>query len=175
MVFAVSGTIEGLPELLKTMEGLKKNLQKKILRAGVNEGSKIILKAAKAKCKAKFIKKSLGRRVKVYRGKGTAVGIIGPRKGQKDDAGRDPSNIAHLEEFGRKSVEVKTKKVLSDGTTIYGTKVQADPGRPFLRPAFDEARGQVGSAMAAKMAEILEKEAAKSQPDSGPDDVTTGD
>ena len=42
-------------------------------------------------------------------------------------------------EFGRAAFTVKRKKVLSDGTTIFGVEVGRQVARPFLRPAFDAA------------------------------------
>jgi HK97 gp10 family phage protein len=54
-------------------------------------------------------------------------------------------------EFGRAAFTVKTKKVLSDGTTVFGTEVGAQPPRPFLRPAFDAAGPRAIEAIAKRL------------------------
>jgi hypothetical protein len=54
----------------------------------------------------------------------------------------DPVKYAHLVEYGRRQVLLKAKKVLADGTVIYGRKVRSVAPRPFLRPAWERYRTQ---------------------------------
>jgi hypothetical protein len=48
----------------------------------------------------------------------------------------NPIRYAHLVEFGRVSVSVKSKKVMSDGAVIFGRTVKAVSPHPFMRPAW---------------------------------------
>lgn len=48
----------------------------------------------------------------------------------------NPVRYAHLVEFGRVSVTLKKKKVLSDGSVIFGKTVRGVAARPFMRPAW---------------------------------------
>ena len=51
----------------------------------------------------------------------------------------NPIKYAHLVEYGTKSGRPKgSKRVMSDGETVYGTKTQGSPPRPFLRPAWEQ-------------------------------------
>lgn len=51
---------------------------------------------------------------------------------------------AHLVEYGtRNPREVKTKKVLSDGTVFYGKSVEPMPAHPFFRPTVDNSKDSI--------------------------------
>lgn len=168
MPFEVQAKIDGLDGLFRQLrEELPKKMATKALRKGVNDGSKIILDAAKANCpvaskntvgvKPGLLRKSLGRKVKVKRSTSTVYAIIGPRTGMKDpETGMNPTQVAHLVEKGRKAVEVKTKKVLANGQQVFGKKVVAVAAHPFMRPALDTNQGAVRSAMEAAVREALE-------------------
>lgn len=62
---------------------------------------------------------------------------------------------AHLIEFGvgPRRVEAKGKRVLSDGTTVFGRLVQipAVPAKPFMRPAWDANKEMVRDIFAKEM------------------------
>lgn len=109
MSFTMQAKIEGLSGLLKALAGVDAKLRRKATRKAVGEAGKIILRAAKGKVRKKsgLLKKSLGRKVKVYRGTGTAVAIVGPRTGFRETVQRgnrqmlsDPVKYAHLVELG---------------------------------------------------------------------------
>ena len=131
----VDARIVGVPEVLAQLEALKRSARNKHVRRGVNEGTKLLLKAAKAKCPQEtgLLKKSLGRKVKVYRA--AIVGLVGPRRGYKREVRvgrrtevRDPAKYAHL----------------------------AEKNRPFLRPALSEAPAVVKAVAAAMSASVQE-------------------
>lgn len=176
MPFAIKAKIEGIEQALKNLSELTRTVRNKILRKAINGSSRLILNAAKALVPKGngMLKKSLGIRVQTYRASGTVVGIIGPRTGYKKtrqgkqqtafgkkikETGQNPAKYAHLVEFGRAEVRPSKKKVLSDGSTIYGTVARSVPPRPFLRPAFEQTRGAVVDLMAKLIDEELKKAA----------------
>jgi HK97 gp10 family phage protein len=143
-------------ELADKLAQMDRKAARVALKKGVNEATKIVLWDAKARTPRRSgqLRKSLGRLVKTYRGGAIVAGIVGPRKGFRVQwRGKyiDPVKYAHLVEFGRKEVVAgvgrggkKTgKRLLSDGTTVFGPRVRAVPPRPFLRPAWDENKGRV--------------------------------
>lgn len=109
MPYQVKDTITGLDDLFARLKAIPKKLQNKALKDGVGKAGKEILWKAKGKAprKSGLLRKSLGRKVKVYRNSGAAVAIVGPRKGFKGLAERggrevmsDPVRYAHLVELG---------------------------------------------------------------------------
>jgi hypothetical protein len=54
----------------------------------------------------------------------------------------DPAKYAHLVEYGRRAVTVRTKKVLSDGTVVYGKRVKSVPPLAPLRKALAASKGR---------------------------------
>jgi len=160
--FAIKAQIDGLGQVLARLQEADKKVRRKLLRQAVNEAGKIVLAAAKArvpKGATGQLRRSLGRKVKVYRSSGTAVAIVGPRKGYKIDVdGRavDPVHYAHLVEYGRRAAAVKTRKVLSTGKVVFGRKAAAVPAHPFMRPALDSTRDAVRQAMTRIILEGLE-------------------
>ena len=120
------------------------------VRAGIEEVTRAVLKDAKALVPERTgqLRKSLGRRVRVYRRSRVVVGIVGPRRGFKVVVGGvpvDPARYAHLVEFGRAAVRAKEGGLLSSEKTavapdqprVFGRSVGPVPPRPFLRPAWD--------------------------------------
>lgn len=164
--FTIKGKLEGVGDVFKRIENLKRSARNKILRPAINSAASVVLKAAKAKVpersnaplnieSLKLLKKSLGRKSKTYPS-GAVVAIVGARKGFRAQIGvrvrngvkskigdpiyEDPANIAHLVEFG------------------HGGPHPAPP-HPFLRPAYDETKGQVTSLIASKVKEGIAKAA----------------
>src|SRR5262249_13600056 len=124
-------------------------VRKKVLRKAINEASKIVLKAAKANVPraSGLLKKSLGRKVKVYRASGTVVAIIGPRTGFKQDVHRDGRKVAVL------ANPTKYAHLVERGT-------RHSPARPFMRPAFESTKPEVQSAMSSIIKAGLDEAAA---------------
>lgn len=174
MPFAIKAKLEGLEQALRNLEALTRTVRNKILRKAANASARIVLKAARQLVPKNtgLLKKSLGVRVQTYRASGTVVAIVGPRTGFKKtrqgkkitafgkkmkEAGQNPSKYAHLVEYGHAVIYPLRKRVLSDGTTIYGKVVRAMPPRPFLRPAFEQTKAAAVAAMNQIIAEEIEK------------------
>lgn len=143
MPFKITGRVEGLADVLSALDGVSKKIKRKGIRKGVNVAGKIVLRAAKAKVpnKSGLLKRSLGRKVKVYRSTGVAVAVVGPRVGFKQEVARggatvlsNPTKYAHLVEGGT-------------------SRSQAFP---FLRPALESSKAEVREAMANAIREVLE-------------------
>lgn len=196
MPFQVSAKIEGLEPLIKSLQALEKKAAKKILKDAVNEGSKLILKAAKANVPTGptgLLKKSLGRKVKVYRNTGKVVAIIGPRSGFKQtkqgkqltalgkkfkDAGANPVHYAHLVEFGRHAVSPQDAKVLAiafPDAVAFRPSAEAVPPHPFMRPALDSTQSAVRGVIEQKIREGIEREAGKTDDGGSDSEINAGD
>lgn len=168
----IRAEVDGLADVMKKLDGLKRRIRGRVLRQAVRAGSGIILSAAKKRVKAVshsltqkalgqlavedlelldrvgLLRNSLGVKM-VVRRDGSALAVIGPRRGFKSQIGvrkrsgkfsqkgdpiyEDPANIGHLVEFG------------------HGGPHPAPP-HPFMRPAWDESLSAVRSKMAAVMA-----------------------
>lgn len=142
MAFTIRSKVTGLEPLLRALDAAGKNLKKKGTRKAVGAAGKIILKAAKSRVRrvSGLLARSLGRKVKVYRGSGVAVAIVGPRKGYKQEVVRDgriatsdPIRYAHLVERG----------------------TMRSQALPFLQPALDSTKTQVVQAMGDALASVL--------------------
>lgn len=85
MAFAIRAEIDGLPKLIRQLEGLRKGVRNKILRPAMRKSVSIVNKAAKGLVQTNGtgqLKRSLG--VKVFIGRGGAmIGIVGPRPGYR--------------------------------------------------------------------------------------------
>jgi HK97 gp10 family phage protein len=158
--FRVKAELTGIKDLVGTLARLKKAVRNKLLRGAVGDGSKILLQAVKAKAprESGLMRKSLGRRLKVYRNSGTVVGIVGPRTGFKREVsvggragGRNPTKYAHLVEGGRRPVRIVNKKVLTDGGIFYGREVAAARAQPFMHEALAESGARVQAAVRQKL------------------------
>lgn len=161
--------VTGMESVNRRLAALENKAAKRALRKGVTAGTKLLAKGAKKRVRrgkgklAGLLRKSIGSKVKTFRGSGATVGIIGPRKGflhiMADGRRVDPIKYAHIEERGRQKVTIRKKKVLSDGTEVYGVSVAKYAGHPFMQPTLEQdgsaAELQVGIAtMKAINAEI---------------------
>lgn len=133
---SISARVDGLEPLLAKLETMKRTMGVKIARRAIGAGTKILLREAKAKTPRRhgLLKKSQGRKIKVYRQSGTVVGIVGPRTG-----------------FG---TVIKGKKV---DPVKYGPIVEARTR--FMTQARDSAKGAVASAIKTELAAGIEQEA----------------
>lgn len=100
MPLRLKAKLIGLKEAAAAMDGLKKSVQRKILRQAVTAGARPILKAVKAEQKLRRtgqLSKSLDKKVKSY--PRAVVAVIGPAKGFRIVVGKrpvDPVKYAHL-------------------------------------------------------------------------------
>lgn len=160
----------GFEELAKKLEKTLPKTAKKAIRKGVSKGSQLLAKKAKGRVHRGhggvpgLLKKSIGQKVKTYRRSGEVVGVIGPRVGFLHilNGGKrvDPVKYGHIEEKGRRVV-VAEKRFLSDGKTIFGKKVRAYQGRPFMRPTIEQDGHSAAQRMAEETAKVIETEAKK--------------
>jgi hypothetical protein len=72
----------------------------------------------------------------------------------------DPTKYAHLVEGGRKTVTPTKKKVLSDGTNIWGTSAHRVKAAPFMRPTLNQMSNS-NAEIAADVKAGLSREVAK--------------
>jgi HK97 gp10 family phage protein len=150
MPFQVKSSVTGVEEAIRALQDVDKKLRKKLLRKAVNEASKIVLRAAKgyAPVKTRLLRRSLGRKVKVYSGTGAVVAWVGPRMGFRETVGTrtrgkrkgdpvfaNPVKYAHLVERGTK----RSRAI------------------PFLGPAGESTQDAARDAMRKILIEGLEK------------------
>jgi HK97 gp10 family phage protein len=157
------GAIQALARKLNEFD---RKASRKAIKKGVNEATKLVTADAKANVPRKtgLLKKSIGRRVRSYRGGTVISGIVGPRSGFATvlASGKkvNPAKYAHLVEFGRKAVRVKKAALLADkfAKQVFGVEVAAVAPRPFLRPAWDKnetrAVGELAKALNEAIAEF---------------------
>ena len=135
--------LRGDKALEKMIQNLAPAAERKAVRPAANKAWTPVLKAARQKLKrtSKTLGSSLKKKTKTYSRKGSVwVGVLPNR--DKIDASQYPTNVLSLIEFGAKrhTITAQRRQVLSDGSVIFGKKIEhkgAKP-RPFLRPAFDE-------------------------------------
>jgi len=157
MPFKIKGQIEGLEGTLAVLKSADAKVRKKILRKACNKAGGVLLKRAKqlVPTKSKLLKKSLGRKVKVYPS-GVAVAVVGPRKGFRQEVVRDgrevlsdPIRYAHLVEGGTRPHGYKTR----------GGRHPGAKARPFLKPSLDSTKSTVKKVIANTIAEGLQEAA----------------
>ena len=85
MPFVVKAKIEGLEPLLATLDGLKRSVQKTIIRRAVDAAGKVVLDSIRplVPTDTGLLQKSMGRKVVVGRRSGVVLAIVGPRTGFK--------------------------------------------------------------------------------------------
>lgn len=130
--FAIRAEIDGLDHILRALSQLKKQAARsRVLRKALGPSTKPFMMTAKqlAPKETGLLRKSIGRKIKVYRESGRVTVIIGPRSKPSfrrevtingRTQVRNPVHYAHLVEFGT----VKTR------------------AKPFLRPAVDRHKEQ---------------------------------
>ena len=141
--YTVRDQVEGLEAIKAQLRELPRKLAAKLEKKAINEAGKLVLQRAKALApiredrrqgyKGGLLRKSLARKVKVYRNRGIIVAIVGARK----------------EGFRR---QIGTRK---DGTPIFANSTKylhlvelgtrTAQGKNFLRQALNEVRPQLTS------------------------------
>lgn len=163
--------LEGSGAVKAALADAAARVQKKATRAAVSAATKPVLSAARSIVRvgaaddpnAGLLKKSLGRKVKVFRGSGVAVGIVGPRRGFKMEKRPDGSKVRVQTKFSRYLGQKVKKGKLVDvykNPTQYGHLVNKGTKRsrafPFMEPALAAARPQVMRLMADAAREVVE-------------------
>jgi len=107
--------IDGLQDTLKHLDGLKRSVQTKILKDALTAGGKLVLEAERSQAPISkderlipgLLQMSLGTKVKVYRGSGVVVILVGPRT----KMGRDKKTKARkLSAFGRRAERLQARQ-----------------------------------------------------------------
>lgn len=129
-----------IPELQKMEKGLQsfpKKVAKKILNLALKKGAKVLSDAIKKEVPVRLgaLKESIddkGKKISDVE----QIHIVGSynRPGSKQ-----PTNYAHLVEYGHKWVVMRGKKVIAAGTKA---------PQPYMRPAFDNTREEVQQVIA---------------------------
>lgn len=160
MAFSIRARVDGLQDILRKLDELPKKLRNKFLRRAVSDAAKLILWSARARTPRRFgiLKKSLGRKVKVYRRSGTMVAIVGARVGFKQQVGTrvkasrasarypkapgdpiyaDPTKYLHLVELG--TARSKGVHMLRDALQVNKSAIR-DKMRDALSNAIADAQ-----------------------------------
>lgn len=166
--------LTGNRELRKTFQLLSRAIQNRVAKSALQAGARPIVRAARQFAPIAdatqthrgipvgvgrgLLKKSIGSRGKVSRKGKFAYVVVGPRRKKfktligmtKDGAPvyMNPTNYSHLMEGGH---DIK----------IGGRVVAHFPGTQFMERAWDASRAEAQSAIEAKFAEGVEREAAK--------------
>lgn len=136
---------QDIEDLLGTLSGLPLDMQSDIIAAGVREGAKPVVKAAKgfAPRDTGALKASITAVVRKQKRRGVAIALVGPntsyydgrkrvKKGASKEGANKPSRYAHLVEFGH---------LTKGGKHI--------TGQPFMRPAAAVGAATAPAAIAA--------------------------
>ena len=140
--------VTGARELRRHLRLLATAAANRVARRAVNMALTPVAKAAKRKAPVEtgLLKKSIGKKVKVYRRSEMVWGGVGPRKGFKgtgpDGKPRNPLMYAHLVELGTKAAR----------------KHAPTAAKPFLRPALDEQRATVMAILRQEIMAGIDKE-----------------
>ena len=151
--------VKGIDEMTKNLAKLGTRVAARGPAAAVRAGGSVIIREMRLRAPRETgsLKKSIGQKVKTYRGQKTVTGIIGARAKpyQTAQGKRNPAYYAHLVEFGTAPHATgKKKSFLRRGKGRHpGSRAQ-----PFMRPAWDSAAARARDAVVAKMEQVFDKE-----------------
>ena len=171
--------LHGAKELDALLKDLPEKMRRKVMRPALAEGSRLIVKDAKARCPVTSrphtvkgvkvlgrLRKSIGYKIKQYKNTGNWISIIGPR------LGRWGGYHAHLVEFGsaprwRDPPEMEGHglrrrgrarlKYFAELLGVRGGYTGVMPAQPFMRPAFDENKQKAVAIVGRRARAELEK------------------
>lgn len=155
--------VENATALYDFFDGVKVGVANRVLKRMLNRLALRGSRKAKDFLKPKRsgqLRKSLGTRFRKYQGGTLFAYIVAPRKGYatRDRYGNriDPRYYAHLVEKGRKAVQPKKAKVMSDGRLVYGLRARAVGAEPFMEPARKDIRSVSGRMLKAELKDGLQ-------------------
>lgn len=183
--------LAGLADVYKALDDLGKVAAPEGIRKGLGDATRTLLGSAKAKVPTdtKSLKKALGRVVRKFKVGRGYHGVVGarmdapPKRGRKAKAARFthkkaqkgyqkeravvPANYVHLVEFGTQPHAVSGgAEVGRRGKPTVGQAGKPHPGarpQPFLRPAYDEVKGDVLALIKARVRDEIHALAAKAR------------
>jgi Bacteriophage HK97-gp10, putative tail-component len=156
MAWSVKAEFTGAGDVLARLARLRPGRARTVLRRALNEATKPVLDAAKANAprQSGLLKKSLGRVTRTYVRANSVVSFIGPRSGfrravtVKDRVTgrtrtmiRNPVNIAHLTEGGRRAVRARRRVLGSQGVWL-GRFARAVAAGRWLRRAWGQTKSK---------------------------------
>jgi Bacteriophage HK97-gp10, putative tail-component len=159
MTRVIKAEFEGARDVLARLAKLRPGRARTVLRKALNEATKPVLDAAKAQAprQSGLLKKSLGRIGRTYVRSNAVVFFIGPRTGFrravtiKDRVTgktrtmiRNPVNIGHLTEGGRKAVRARRRVLGSQGVWL-GRFARAVAAGRWLRRAWGQTKAKAES------------------------------
>jgi HK97 gp10 family phage protein len=141
--------LHGAKDLQDLLNGLGDRVLRKVARQSVSAGATPIAQSAKANApeQSGLLRKSIKKKVKTYKDTQTVVAIVGPDssvRGEYKGEKRVPAKYAHLVEDGH---------IDANGNHV--------PAHPFMRPAADANESRSAQIIEQKMADGIEREAAK--------------
>lgn len=158
MSWAVKAELTGLRDVLGRVQRLgSQTVRSRVTRKAVDKASQPAAKTMKRLAPASeqgplipgLLKKSVGRKIKVYRNSGIVVMVVGPRSGFRRVVGsrkdgrpivQNPTKYAHLVEYG------------------HGGPAPAPP-HPFARPTWDQTRSSAEAILRSELLAGVEAEA----------------
>lgn len=142
MSYVVRSEIGGLKEALSALDQVSNKIRKKALKKGIAKATRVLRSEARRRAvkKTGLLRKSLAQKVIVVKKTDTVLGMVGPKRGLKQEVIRDgkhvlsdPVRYAHLVELG----------------------TSHSAARPFLRPALDAVKDQMVDLVAEAVNEAL--------------------
>ncbi len=161
----IKTTVTGATAARANVAQLTDKLARGAMRTGMAKAARVM--AAKVKSLAPvgqtgLLKKSIKSKVKTNVKRQSVIAFVGPSNkvsGQVDRFGTGdiqtvrPAKYAHLVEFGTGARGVYGQK----GRTV----TPGNPPRPFMRPAFESAKGEATATYKREVAAAIPKEAAR--------------
>lgn len=151
--------LDGVPVLLRKLQHLEKSAARKANRAALTAATKDLvsaLRSAAPRGKTRRLVKSIGRKLKTYKGSAYAVAVIGPRIGQYK------GYHGHLVERGHRIVpprrrRLKTSTLVRLAATDHSSRLV--PPHPFLEPVYDAHKHVIPAKYAAELKKRIESAA----------------
>lgn len=157
--------VEGLRELREALlRKVPAEMQGKVLQSALTAGARPIIKDAQSRAPQKTGR--LRRAIYSVRDRVASNGVfeqraVTVRQGKR--AGQRDAYYWRWIEFGRGVVERSRGALGTPEKGFFGREVKATPARPFLRPAFENRKGEALEVIRKRLAKAIEKAAAKAR------------
>lgn len=154
MATFIQAKVKGAKEIERAFKKLDERLKKRTLRASVQEGRKVFLKALRARApkQSGLLRKSLGTRAKSYKKGLIATQTIGPRSGFKREV-TFKTEYFRKERGRRVKVGERMRKEWRDPRRYAHI---TEKRNPWIRPVFEAYSGQALSVTSGKLKMELE-------------------
>jgi len=158
MPFAVKVELRGLQGVRRRLEAISVRLRKDILKKATAAGAQILAKEVKAKAPSQtgLLRKSIGYKVRIYRGGEKIVAVVGPRTGFKALVVHAGGEVAlqKTKKGARLTWDVPGSTLSWRNPTQYAHLVELGhggphpaPAHPFMRQSIDSAHDRIVSMM----------------------------